>query len=105
MGERGEMSVREAGHLGGESLKRKYGTSHFSGLAKLAAQAQIARMGRDAYNEHLRIMASHGGEANYDRRGPEYYSELGKKGGEALKEKVAGTNYYSKIAKLRRAKK
>ena len=58
MEERREMTVREAGKKGGDTVKRKYGPGYYAEIGKK------------------------GGESTKRQQGPEFYSRIGKKGGE-----------------------
>ncbi|WNL44111.1 KGG domain-containing protein [Dyella sp. BiH032] len=60
----GDMSVREAGRLGGEARKEELGPEGYSKLGK------------------------QGGEARKQELGPEGYSELGQKGGHRVRELI-----------------
>ena len=61
----GDMSVREAGRLGGEARKEELGPEGY------------ARLGKQ------------GGEARKQELGPEGYAELGQKGGHRVRELIA----------------
>ena len=54
-GERGEMTVRQAGKKGGETVKARYGSEHY------------VRIGKK------------GGETVARERGPEFFAEIGKR--------------------------
>ena len=56
-----EMTVREAGRLGGQAVKEKYGPEFYVEIGKK------------------------GGDAIAQTRGREFYVEIGKKGGQAVK--------------------
>ena len=61
MEERREMTVREAGKKGGETVKRKYGAGYYAEIGKKGGQS---------------VKAKHG---------PDYYARIGRKGGSAKK--------------------
>jgi hypothetical protein len=63
-GSGGDMSVREAGQMGGEARREQLGPEGYSELGKM------------------------GGEARKQQLGPEGYSELGQKGGQRVSELV-----------------
>ncbi|MBO9538960.1 hypothetical protein J7643_00025 [bacterium] len=60
----GEMTVREAGQKGGETVKEKYGPEFYSEIGQK------------------------GGEAVKEKYGPEHYSEIGHKGGQRVKDLI-----------------
>ncbi len=64
--EKPEMTVRQAGRLGGEAVKAKHGVEHYHRIGKL------------------------GGVANLAKRGHDYYVEIGKKGRASRKVREAG---------------
>ncbi|MNT90923.1 Glucose starvation-inducible protein B [compost metagenome] len=58
------MTVREAGHLGGEKVKEEYGPEFYSEIGHK------------------------GGETVKEKYGPEFYSEIGHKGGQKVKDLI-----------------
>ncbi|MBO9538958.1 hypothetical protein J7643_00015 [bacterium] len=66
--EKGKMTVSEAGHKGGETVKEKYGPDFYSEIGHKGGQK--------------------GGEAVKEKYGPEFYSEIGHKGGQKVKELI-----------------
>lgn len=60
-GEKGKMTVSEAGRRGGETTARKYGPEFYEQIGKK------------------------GGETTSRRYGPEFYEEIGHKGGQKVK--------------------
>lgn len=69
-----EMTVREAGRLGGKKVSEKYGPDFYKDIGH------------------------RGGSTTNEKYGPEFYGAIGKKGGQATAEKH-GTGFYEKIGK------
>jgi general stress protein YciG len=84
-----EMTVREAGRLGGEARKVKLGTEGYSKLGKKGGEAVKQKYGPEFYQQ----IGKKGGEARKEELGPAGYAELGKKGGEARKEELGPEGY------------
>ena len=61
-----EMTVREAGRKGGQTVREKYGVEFYSRIGKK------------------------GGKAVAERKSPEFYAQIGKKGGEAARRPKEG---------------
>src|ERR1700748_2004708 len=68
----GEMSVREAGKKGGDTVRNRYGSGFYE---------EIGRKG---------------GEATRERHGAGFYESIGQKGGKVVKEKY-GADFYEQI--------
>jgi general stress protein YciG len=62
--DKGDMSVREAGHKGGETTSERYGPEFYS---------EIGHKGGEI-----------GGNKVKEKYGPEFYSEIGHKGGQKV---------------------
>jgi general stress protein YciG len=68
----GEMTVREAGKKGGETVKEKYGHEFYE---------EIGHKGGEIGGEK-------GGETTKERYGHEFYEEIGRKGGQKVRELI-----------------
>ena len=66
--DRGAMTVREAGHKGGETTRERYGEGFYE---------QIGRKG-----------GKRGGETTKERYGGGFYEDIGHKGGQKVKELI-----------------
>lgn len=67
-----DLTVREAGRLGGRATLAKFGPAHFSALAAKSPHPphEQARRGK------------RGGEATWERHGESHYRAIGRAGGE-----------------------
>jgi uncharacterized protein len=65
---KGEMTVREAGHKGGEKVKEEKGPEFYHEIGEKGGHK--------------------GGEAVKEKYGPEFYSKIGHKGGQKVKELI-----------------
>ena len=92
---RGSMTVREAGKKGGEVVPPP-STDRITtpGLARRAARRSPNRGGSEFYVE----IGKEGGNVVKERHGSAFFAEIGRRGGEAVKEKH-GPDYYSRIGK------
>ena len=80
----GDMSVREAGQMGGETRKQQLGPEGYSELGHQGVEALREQRGPDAMSE----IGREGGETRKQQLGPEGYSELGQKGGQRVSDLV-----------------
>src|SRR3990172_2751603 len=74
MAKQGDMTVREAGKRGGETVKKKYGLGFYAEIGKKGGSTVAAERGREFYSE----IGKKGGQAVKDTRGQEFYSEIGR---------------------------
>src|SRR5687768_17607386 len=80
----GDMTVREAGRLGGDKRKEALGADGYSKLGKKGGQTTKERHGHDFYSE----IGRKGGEVVRRERGPEFFSQIGRKGGQRVRELI-----------------
>ena len=95
MDERGALTVRDAGRLGGRRLLEKYGREHFAALGHKVG----TKLREERGVEFFRNMAQAGGQATAATHDHEYYSNLGRQGGEKLKA-TRGKDYYRQIGRM-----
>lgn len=65
---KGDMTVREAGHKGGEKVKEEYGPEFYS---------EIGHKGGEI-----------GGNVVKEKYGPDFYSKIGHKGGQKVRDLI-----------------
>lgn len=83
------MTCSDAGRLGGQLIRDRYGPEHFRRIGALARrnvvdQRQRARAGgattkRRYGSDHYERIATLGGQATLARYGRDYFAELGRK--------------------------
>ncbi|MBI2941615.1 MAG: helix-turn-helix domain-containing protein [Chloroflexi bacterium] len=93
--ERKEMTVSEAGRLGGNLVKAKYGNEFYRKIGQKGGMTVAEERGVEFYA----AIGRKGGAAVRDARGADFYSEIGRKGGAAVRAKH-GLGYYSRIGKV-----
>ncbi len=64
----GEMSVREAGKKGGDTVRERYGSGFYETIGRK------------------------GGQATRERHGAQFYEAIGQKGGRVVKDKYGSTS-------------
>ena len=77
------MTPREAGHLGGEAVRDRYGTQHLAEIGHKGGESRARELGHEGYVELGRL----GGEAVRDTHDEDYYAEIGRLGGETTLER------------------
>ena len=81
----GEMSVREAGKKGGDTVRARYGSGFYEAIGRKGGQATRERHGATFYE----TIGRKGGRVVKDKYGSEFYEEIGHKGGQKVKELIA----------------
>lgn len=81
----GEMSVREAGKKGGDTVRERYGSTFYEQIGRKGGQATRERHGSEFYE----AIGQKGGRAVKDRYGADFYEEIGHKGGQKVKKLIA----------------
>ena len=81
----GEMSVREAGKKGGDTVRERYGSGFYETIGRKGGQATRERHGAQFYE----TIGQKGGRVVKDKYGSDFYEEIGHKGGQKVKSLIA----------------
>jgi general stress protein YciG len=81
----GEMSVREAGKKGGNTVRDRYGSGFYEEIGRKGGQATRQRHGVEFYES----IGQKGGKVVKEKYGPDFYEEIGHKGGQKVKKLIA----------------
>ncbi len=81
----GEMSVREAGKKGGDTVRERYGSGFYETIGRKGGQATRERHGAQFYE----AIGQKGGRVVKDKYGSDFYEEIGHKGGQKVKQLIA----------------
>jgi general stress protein YciG len=81
----GEMSVREAGKKGGDTVRDRYGSGFYEEIGRKGGQATRERHGVEFYE----AIGQKGGQVVKEKYGPEFYEQIGHKGGQKVKQLIA----------------
>ena len=81
----GEMSVREAGKKGGDTVRERYGSGFYETIGRKGGQATRERHGAAFYE----TIGQKGGRVVKDKYGSDFYEEIGHKGGQKVKALIA----------------
>jgi len=81
----GEMSVREAGKKGGDTVRERYGSGFYEEIGRKGGQATRERHGAAFYES----IGQKGGRVVKDKYGSDFYEEIGHKGGQKVKQLIA----------------
>lgn len=81
----GDMSVREAGKKGGDTVRERYGSGFYETIGRKGGQATRERHGAQFYE----TIGQKGGRVVKDKYGSDFYEEIGHKGGQKVKRLIA----------------
>src|SRR5947209_12526186 len=81
----GEMSVREAGKKGGDTVRDRYGSDFYEEIGRKGGQATRQRHGVEFYES----IGQKGGRVVKEKYGADFYEEIGHKGGQKVKKLIA----------------
>ncbi len=81
----GDMSVREAGKKGGDTVRERYGSGFYETIGRKGGQATRERHGAEFYE----TIGQKGGRVVKDKYGSTFYEEIGHKGGQKVKQLIA----------------
>ena len=80
-----EMSVREAGKKGGDTVRDRYGSGFYEEIGRKGGKATRDRHGVEFYES----IGQKGGKIVKEKYGPDFYEEIGHKGGQKVKKLIA----------------
>ncbi|MHB8375038.1 MAG: KGG domain-containing protein [Vulcanimicrobiaceae bacterium] len=81
----GDMSVREAGKKGGDTVRDRYGSEFYEEIGRKGGQATRDRHGSEFYES----IGQKGGRVVKEKYGSGFYEEIGHKGGQKVKKLIA----------------
>ena len=81
----GEMSVREAGKKGGDTVRNRYGSGFYEEIGRKGGQATRERHGAGFYES----IGQKGGKVVKEKYGADFYEQIGHKGGQKVKKLIA----------------
>jgi general stress protein YciG len=81
----GEMSVREAGKKGGDTVRDRYGSGFYEKIGRKGGQVTRERHGAEFYE----AIGQKGGKVVKNKYGSDFYEEIGHKGGQKVKKLIA----------------
>lgn len=81
----GEMSVRDAGKKGGNTVRNRYGSRFYKEIGQKGGKTTRERHGSSFYE----AIGQKGGQVVKERYGQEFYEEIGQKGGKTVKFLIA----------------
>ena len=80
-----ELTVREAGSLGGKATRDRHGPEHYQRMGSKGGNTTRERKG----SEHYARIGHQGGTTTSKRYGDEHYQRIGAKGGARIQELLA----------------
>ena len=80
-----EMSVREAGKKGGDTVRDRYGSTFYEDIGRKGGKATRDRHGVEFYES----IGQKGGKVVKEKYGSDFYEEIGHKGGQKVKKLIA----------------
>jgi general stress protein YciG len=83
--EGGEMSVREAGKKGGDTVRNRYGSGFYEEIGRKGGEATRERHGASFYEQ----IGQKGGKVVKEKYGADFYEQIGHKGGQKVKKLIA----------------
>src|ERR1700710_3061999 len=81
----GEMSVREAGKKGGDTVRNRYGSGFYEEIGRKGGEATRERHGAGFYE----AIGQKGGRVVKEKYGADFYEQIGHKGGQKVKKLIA----------------
>lgn len=81
----GDMSVRDAGKKGGNTVRDRYGPGFYEAIGRKGGQATRQRHGVEFYES----IGQKGGRVVKEKYGADFYEEIGHKGGQKVKKLIA----------------
>jgi general stress protein YciG len=80
-----EMSVREAGKKGGDTVRNRYGSEFYETIGRKGGEATRERHGATFYE----TIGQKGGKVVKEKYGADFYEQIGHKGGQKVKKLIA----------------
>ncbi len=85
----GEMSVREAGKKGGDTVRNRYGSGFYEEIGRKGGEATRERHGAGFYE----AIGQKGGKVVKEKYGADFYEAIGHKGGQKVKKLIADAKH------------
>jgi general stress protein YciG len=97
---RKEMSVREAGKKGGDTVRDRYGSTFYEEIGRKGGKATRDRHGVEFYE----TIGQKGGKVVKEKYGVDFYETIGHKGGQKVKKLIADAKIAEAQKKLEKEK-